>query len=35
MNDFIILEFKEPWFNDPFKFEEEILHEIFRHIGYI
>ena len=34
MNDFIILEFKEPWFNDPFKFEET-LYEIFRHIGYI
>lgn len=35
MNDFIILEFKEPWFNNPFKSKEETPYEIFKHSGWI
>lgn len=35
MNNFIILEFKEPWFNNPFKPEEETPYEIFKHSGWI
>lgn len=35
MNDFIILEFKESWLNNPFKPEEKTPYEIFRHSGWI